>query len=355
MHKEGCPQGVRRGRVVFGGFREDGRVDRLAVDVRERLARRLASPARHAELLALGLQKYDLERLLRRGVLQRAYGRYVSGSLDRDLARAACAQAAHPKSVISHATAAGLVGLRVWTGSDRRRPVWLTREPGGRRNLKRADLVLRRAGLSVADLQLHRGLWLTSDARTTVDIARELPLREAVVTVDDALSRSVPLAELEAVLERQAHWPGVETARAAVALGDAGAESVLESYSRVILVEGGLPAPVLQVEFWDGYRWLPVRVDLWWPEFRTVGEADGLEKYDAATPAERRRRLRRAHERDQRLADRGVEVVHFGWEDAVFGPTALVRRFEAAFARGARRTDPAPTWRQATPRPHAAA
>lgn len=329
-------------------------MERLGDEVRERLVRRMRGPLRHVDLLELGLQKYDVERLLRAGELLRAHGRYVSGTVDQQLARAACAQAAHPRSVISHLTAAELVGLRTWTDEDRRtalNPSWLTCEPGRRRNLKRTDVVLRRAGLSAPDLQLHRGLWLTSDARTTVDIARELPLRQAMVTVDHALCGSVSLAELEAVLERQHRWPGVRKARAAVALGDSRSESALESYARVVFADGGLPGPVLQVEFWDGYRWVPFRVDFWWPAFRTIGEADGLEKFEASTPAERRRLLRRTFERDQRLSDLGVEIVHFGWEDAVFRPGDLIRRFHAAFNRGARRTDPAPTWRPATPGP----
>ena len=318
--------------------------------MRERLAERWGRPMRHLELLELGLQKYDVERLLRSGQLHGAHARYVGGHPDARLACIACAQAAHPGSVISDFTAAELTGLRVWTNRERRPSpdtVWLSCEPGRCRNLKRADVVLRRAGLSEADLRLHRGLWLTSDARTTVDIARELPLREAVATVDHALSGSVSRAELEAVLERQYRWPGVQNARAAIDLGDPRAESVLESYARAIFAQSGLPAPVLQAQFWDGYRWLTDRVDLWWPEFRTVGEADGLDKFEASTAAERRWLLRRAFERDQRLADRGLELVHFGWEDAVLHPDDLVRRFRAAFDRGSRRTDPAPTWRAA--------
>ncbi|TCC05254.1 hypothetical protein [Kribbella soli] len=329
-------------------------MERLGDGVRRRLARRMGRPLRHLDLMELGLQKYDVERLLRNGLLQHAHGRYVDGSLDQHLARAACAQAAHPKSVISHFTAADLTGLRVWTDRDRRpaaNPIWLSCEPGRRRNLKRTDVVLHRAGLTAPDLQLHQGLWLTSDARTTVDIARELPLREAAVTVDHALSRSVSLAELEAVLERQHRWPGIRKAREAVALGDPRSESALESYARLVFADGGLPAPVLQAEFWDGHRWLSLRVDFWWPEFRTVGEADGLEKFEAATPSERRRLLRRSFERDQQLSDRGLEVVHFGWEDAVLRPGDLVHRFRAAFDRGSRRTDPAPTWRTAAPHP----
>jgi hypothetical protein len=252
--------------------------------------------------------------------------------------------------VVSHFTAAELTGLRVWTDQHVRSspdPVWLSCEPGARRNLKRADVVLRRAGLTEADLQVRHGLWITSDARTTVDIARELPVREAVVTVDHALSRGVGRAELETALTRQSRWPGVRNARTAVALGDSRAESALESFARVVFVESGLAAPVLQVQFWNGFRWLTDRVDLWWPQFRTVGEADGLEKFEASTAGERRRLLRRAFLRDQRLADLGLELVHFGWEDAVLRPADLIRRFHTAFARGTQRPGPPPTWRPA--------
>jgi hypothetical protein len=61
------------------------------------------------------------------------------------------------------------------------------------------------------------------------------------------------------------------------------------------------------------------------PQFRTVVEADGLAKYDAATVSERRRLLRQSFVRDQRLADRDVEIIHFGWEDAVLTPTMFER------------------------------
>jgi hypothetical protein len=190
-------------------------------------------------------------------------------------------------------------------------------------------------------------LVLTSDARTTVDIARELPLTEAVVTVDHALARAVSRDELEAVLNGQQRWPGVQVARAAVALGDLRSESALESFSRVVFSQAGLPAPILQAQFWDGHRWAAERVDFWWPEFRTVAEADGLLKFEASTAEERRGLLRRSFERDQRLADRGLELVHFGWEDAVRRSAQLAGRIRAAFERGSRRPGPPPVWRVA--------
>lgn len=117
----------------------------------------------------------------------------------------------------------------------------------------------------------------------------------------------------------------------------------------MLFEEAGLPAPVLQAQFSDGRWWLAERVDFWWPQFRTVVEADGLAKFDAPTVKQRRRLLRRAFERDQRLADRDVELVHFGWEDAVNEPDQLAERLRAAFARGVRRTGDAPVWRTTDP------
>jgi len=334
---------------------QDFGVERLRDEVRAGLRAVVGEPLRHGELRLLGLADHDVQRLLRKGVLQRAHGRYIDGAMDENLAAVRCALAAHPQSVVSHQTAAGLRGLRVWADeSPGSEPVidtvWLTCAPGpSRRNQKRDDVVLRRAGLPPVDLQRFRNLPMTSAARTTVDLARELPFREAIVTVDHALATAVSRQDLDLVLRRQRHWPGVQSAHRAVAFGDPRSESALESIARVLFEEAGLPAPVLQAQFSDGGRWMAERVDFWWPQFRTVVEADGLAKFEAPTTKQRRRILRRAFERDHRLADRDLELVHFGWEDAVNQPEQLAERLRAAFARGTRRTGDAPIWRTTDP------
>ncbi|TDD41664.1 hypothetical protein E1263_42430 [Kribbella antibiotica] len=303
-------------------------------------------------LVRLGLGDADLRRLVRRGRLQHHHGHYIDGSIAADIAVSACAQAAHPGSVVSHFSAARLAGLSTWVDGARRSPppydaTWLTRPPETPRNQRRRNLVVRRAGLAPEDVSRHGWLPVTSTARTVADLARELPTREAIVTVDDALRSGTTFDELAAVLERQEQWPGVRRARATIAFGDARAESALESIARFRCVAGGLPMPELQVQFFDGFSWMLERVDLWWPEFRTAGEADGLAKYDAATPQERRHLLRLAHRRDQVLSDRGIELVHFGWEDTVDPRSDLIPRLQTAFDRGRARPGPAPTWRVA--------
>jgi hypothetical protein len=332
-------------------------MDRLGYDVRERLLVITRTPQRRHALLRIGLGDADLRRLVRRGTLRHHHGHYVDGRLDEELAPVACAQAAYPGSVVSHFSAARLAGIPVWTdrtpaGRVPTGATWLTRPPEAPRNQRRADIVVRRAGLAPVDLSGHGWLPVTGVARTVVDLARELPLRESIVTVDGALRSGTTIDELHAVAERQHHWPGIRRAQHAIAFGNPSAESALESIARVRFAAAGLPAPLLQVQFFDGVTWMLERVDFWWPPFRTVGEADGLAKYEANSPAERRRLLRRSHRRDQRIGDRGVEVVHFGWEDVVDPRSDLIARLRAGFARGVSRTTEPPQWR-AVPPPHA--
>ncbi len=318
------------------------KVDKLTVPVRRRLELLIGGALSRGELLALGLSDPDLRRLVRRGHLQHIFGHYVAGATDPEFAAASAAYRAFSGSVLSHLTAARLLDLRTWVdggraGAPPENAVWLTRPPRSARREKRADVVLRTAALRPADKQRHNRVVITTPARTAVDLARELPLREALVTMDHVLAVYADRAELSDVLDRQAGWPGARTARAALSLADPRSDSVLESVARAEFAVAGLPAPVLQASFWTGNGWTRERVDFWWPQFKTFAEADGMAKYEAATPEERRRRMRRAFAREQYLADLGLEFVRFGWEDAVRAPAKLAGRLRAAFARGSRR------------------
>jgi hypothetical protein len=152
-------------------------MDRLGYGVGERLLVIARTPRRRAVLRDIGLGDADLRRLVRRGVLRHHHGHYIDGRLDAHVATIACAQAAYPGSVVSHFSAARLAGLPTWT--DRERPAvlpidatWLTRPPEAKRNQRRPNIVVRRAGLTVADLSHHLWLPVTSGARTVLDLAR---------------------------------------------------------------------------------------------------------------------------------------------------------------------------------------
>jgi len=186
------------------------------------------------------------------------------------------------------------------------------------------------------------GLFATPLARTVVDIARSGTLREAVVVADAALrglreaggrvirapiSKEDLLAELALV----GTGPGTVQARLALRLADGASGSVGESCSRVGFHLLGLPAPQLQVTFYDRLGTIGT-VDFWWPEFRLIGEFDGFVKYEdpaflnGRTPQQT---LRDEKVREDRLRKEGRGLTRWGWSTALSLPALRAHLAEA--------------------------
>ena len=85
------------------------------------------------------------------------------------------------------------------------------------------------------------------------------------------------------------------------------------------MVQMGLPAPQLQVEFRDA-RGLIGFADFWWEELNLIGEFDGYIKYSdprhlrGRTPAQA---LRDEKTREDRLRAVGPRVARWGWTEAL--------------------------------------
>lgn len=174
---------------------------------------------------------------------------------------------------------------------------------------------------------------VTTLARTAADLARKGPALSAVVVLDAVLRRGVPRAEVERVLDECRGWPGAARAREWVAFADGRAESPLESVGRWRLHQADLPAPELQVVLGDGHGPLG-RVDFYWPQHRTVAEADGLVKYRGGADGRPDFTVLRAEKiREDALRDAGFEIFRFTWEEAVHRPLLLEQRARRAFAR----------------------
>ena len=164
----------------------------------------------------------------------------------------------------------------------------------------------------------YRGVPLTSVPRTVIDLARTLPFAEGVAVADSALHAGLTSkSELAAVIADCPRWPGLRRAREVTAFSDARSESVLESLSRALFHQAGLPPPDLQVWVGDDGEVIG-RVDFLWRRQRTIGEADGAFKYQ--TPARARAQL----DRDARLRTAGYEVVHFTWPEITRVPAQVV-------------------------------
>lgn len=280
-------------------------------------------------LLDQGWTDADLRRMRRAGVLRPVRrGAYTtSAAEDPDgpesrhalLVRATVPQLA-PGWVVSHGSAAVLLGLPVWNlPLDR---VHVSRDGTGGGRLT-AGVHRHRTPLHTSEVVTVDGVPVNAPARTVVDLACASPFEQAVVVADAALaprSRGRPpltdRARLAAALARSGR-NGRSGARRVLAFADGGARSPGESRSRVAMWLAGLPAPVLQFEVRsDGGRRLGF-VDFGWPESGTVGEFDGRVKYGSLVPAGQRPEdvLLAEKLREDAIRATGLGMIRWTWPD----------------------------------------
>jgi Protein of unknown function (DUF559) len=232
--------------------------------------------------------------------------------------------AADRRAVGSHQSAAQVHGIDL-LGNKPSADLTLTRQPGARPGRPApSDIVFHAARLPDEHVVTYLGVPVTTVARTVVDLARTVSFMAGVASADSALYREkTTKAELEEVLAACAKWPGSARARRVVKFADARAESVLESCARVVFAEHGLPPPELQADL-GGERYVG-RVDFYWPQYRTVAEADGAVKYNT------RQRAVDQLERDQLLRAAGFRVVHFTWQQLFREGRRVVMWIQRAF------------------------
>ena len=170
------------------------------------------------------------------------------------------------------------------------------------------------------------GLQATVLPRTVVDLARSGSLRGAVVVGDAALRRGVSRPELLEMLDEMAGWFDLGRARDVVDFLDGRAESALESLSRVIFHERGVPPPEPQYEVNLARR--TYRVDFYWKDYNTVGEADGKVKYtgelDPSRPPEEV--LWEEKLREDELRESGKKMVRWTYGQMLGDTDATIAR-----------------------------
>lgn len=280
--------------------------------------------ASHERLLSV-MSRKSLAAHLQAGSIERVWhGVYARQPPDLGMRLAGLDVMTGRRIVACLHTAAGIYGFS--TEPDPRIHIL---DPGVRMRPNARLMVHQRVG---APLRRVDGRLLTAPAWTAVEIARLLRRPRALATLDAVLRcGACTRAELEGAIREQKGRRGIVAVRDLVAHADGRAESAMESETRLVFLDGGLPKPELQYKIVDhcGKLW---RVDFAWPWAGVVAEYDSMD-WHANPQAWKRDRMKYT-----RLGECGWTVVPVVVDDVRREQVDLVARIaghlEAAHLAG---------------------
>jgi hypothetical protein len=197
------------------------------------------------------------------------------------------------------------------------------------------------------DVEVSDGVMLCRPELALADAGRTVSFEAGVVLGDAVLRHLSPDVQRlhQIVRDDERDWPGAVTAGRVIGFADPRAETVGESRSRVMLARIGLPAPDLQKVFCRPDGEIYARTDFWIEAHQTVGEFDGKVKYGRALyeqsgdlgDVDLGAVLFAEKRREDDIRTDGAEVVRWTWSELDGHDRTIRGRFEAAFARAARR------------------
>lgn len=246
----------------------------------------------------LGISRGRLRQAVAAGVVRRVLtGVYSAADAQDDPAhRAAASRLVLPEAVVvSDHSAAWLHGIDTFDPAALDIPPLLevvsTAEAD---RTRRVGVLGGKRTLLPEDLMVLDGIPVTTPLRTACDLAC-LRGRYAALAVLDAFMRThgVTRRDYERMARRYAGRRGVRQLRELLALASPDAESPGESWTRMAIIDAGLPPP--RPQHWvtvPGFG--RVRVDLAYASLRIAVEYDGEEFHSSDEDREHDRRRRRA-------------------------------------------------------------
>jgi hypothetical protein len=274
-----------------------------------------------AQLLAHGLSRQTIDRWLATGRIHRLHrGVFAVGhrSLAFEGRALAAVLACGPGAALSHLSGArhwGLLASDGTTATDVSAARSRENSPGIR--------IHRPRRLGEQDVTEHRGIPITSVARTCLDVAPLLGRSrfESMLAQAEVL-RLYDLRALEDVVDRANGHRGRGRLARAIGREPALTRSQLERRFLTLARRAGLPAPIVNEAF-DVVDHPGIRPDFYWPRERVMVETDGRATHltRAAFQADRRR--------DAALAADGYVVVRFTYADVRDEPATVVARLRA--------------------------
>jgi very-short-patch-repair endonuclease len=271
------------------------------------------------QLMDAGLTRGAIEHRLRIGWLQCMYrGVYAVGHppLTREARWIGAVLACGDDAGLSHGCATALWEIRSYSG------MWIDVTVPSRAGRKKRDRIrVHRCGtLTAGDFTTHRGIRVTTVARTLLDVAATLTPPRLERTVEQTeIRRLFDLTEVERALARHPNHPGAAPLRRALALyrHEELTRSDLEALLRSICDAHGIEHPLVN-HIVDGKE-----VDFYWPEQRVIVETDGRETHFTLAAFERDRA------RDGHLLALGYRVLRCTDRQLQSDPDTVARTLSA--------------------------
>jgi hypothetical protein len=164
--------------------------------------------------------------------------------------------------------------------------------PAGTIRPRVQGIVCHEAVLEIPAPTMRHGIPCVPPARCAVDLARRRRRMTGLATLDACLHHGAcTAAELAEEVLLHDGLRGVRQARELVALADGRAECAQESHLRLIVIDGGLPAPEPQLWVFDDAGVGVFRLDLGYREARVGLEYDGRSHLSAGRLAADRSRM----------------------------------------------------------------
>jgi hypothetical protein len=243
-----------------------------------------ATPFTWATANELGISRYKFDEAVAnreiRKVLRNVYVR--SDVPDTTLLRCRAAKLViSPFAVVCDRTAAWLHGVDVLDYRELEiLPPLETYVLRGHTATRRPECAGGKRDLTDADVCVLFGLLVTTPLRTAMDLGCKLKRRDALAALD-AFMRICGITDRDVrqALHRYFRRRGVVQLRQLIPLADPRAESPGESWTRLEIIDAGLPVPDLQL--WIHIDGVPTyRLDLAYPKHKIAIEYDGTEFHE---------------------------------------------------------------------------
>ncbi|MEA2144327.1 MAG: hypothetical protein QOI64_2757 [Solirubrobacteraceae bacterium] len=280
----------------------DEHIDQPRADVRiAQLAARQHGVVSWRQLLDAGVGRGAIDHRVRSGWLHRMHrGVFAVGHppLTREARWMGAVLACGEGAGLSHGCATALWDIRSYSGT------WIDVTVPTRAGRARRDRIRlhRSSTLTTDDITTHRGIPVTTVARTLLDVAATLREAGLARTVEQTeIRRLFDLTAVQQTLARNPNHPGATRLKRALSLyrEDEFTRSELEQAFLALCDAHGIPRPLVN-HLVEGEE-----VDFVWPEQRLIVETDGRGTHLTRAAFERDRA------RDARLLVLGYRVLRF--------------------------------------------